>query len=1178
MPSPHWRWLAVASILAACSPLFALDNAVRITDAEGKDQPGRPFTIARWFAEDEICDWPQPFVNGEAVATWQSDRVNRWPASAKCPGGSAQYALVSLRADVPANGRLTVDFRNNAAACSAGGPSACRQAGLSSSDALGFMDGGWNAEMSFFAKPQGQTAPAVVDARTMLANGSCSAWLIGPVVTQYVCGPYDANGNFDPSRRYALGWRERFVTPVASLLGEGGTELPLLDTTPFRQLPRPFKVFLRGYDVEWASVCFVDEKSLYFGTTNGNSPACQSKAGRGQDGTKDQYHPAITQVYTASAMGVVTAVAANRYSETIQVSDAAPIGDGARLRINAEEIRICGKSGNTLFAGATGTGCAKGDTSGRSYRGTTADTHFFAKEPVYMAGDPTRWMDAPSERFRSLNPIFVVTLYADWPGVGVEFITENTWIDRLQDQEYDVVFKAGSPLQEVGSRGEVRHVARSRWRYPDGPEIGAFGQNGAVGRGDRKIWSGKSPGAVRYDFNLPYLRYSGLVPNNPNVALSNDAAKAELTQDFATQAGPSPGWDNGSKCSIESTETLTGKYRGFAGPVLRPIPAPGGRGDIGLNPRWYVAYLHGMASDDNAFRLQEMFWGTASCSGFDPVYFTESAKDRRYCDNGGSPANPEAKSCGPANRQTNAFGYPLSRDARPFVAPEYMQNSAPEDAFYPVGHVTGNGFTHVSEGAAHLAAYSWLPYALTGDWYWYWGVMHEASYAATGSTGSPGYDANAATAAAREQQSHGAWSAIGFMNGARTYAWAMRNTGRAAVAGRDGSPEKEYFTKKLDTNIAIGEGKYNIRNGSFYEPCPDPIGKQYDQTYWCFGHIYRGNGSDSMGVTYPPQVPGGYGPCGDAKTQYACDADWMQNFVIVSLGDLENQGIREIRPLRTAMQRRQLNMILNRSQFRNPYLVEAYVAPAYPCLPEGVSQDKGCQEYAWKQIGTQTAFTNWATLYESFSADLKARNKFTNDGDLEGGYSRIAHAAASFLPDGVAEGAMQGMAAWEWIDGALGNRQLDSSNQMWVFSPKFRHRINVGEPKAVGSSVEFRFAPPPGAAACSYRLAAGDAMSSLDNEDTPVQPRSPETVVTVDQLQPGDYTLRVTCGMARGERVFTVTPSGTLQNREQILANRRREQGLDTGGQRRRQTVASAGLLGALLLAGVGVERRLRRR
>src|SRR2546425_4871875 len=45
------------------------------------------------------------------------------------------------------------------------------------------------------------------------------------------------------------------------------------------------------------------------------------------------------------------------------------------------------------------------------------------------------------------------------------------------------------------------------------------------------------------------------------------------------------------------------------------------------------------------------------------------------------------------------------------------------------------------------------------------------------------------------------------------------NLAHAALAAPDGSPEKAYFQQKLNNNIAVREGKYNITDGAFYSRC-----------------------------------------------------------------------------------------------------------------------------------------------------------------------------------------------------------------------------------------------------------------------------------------------------------------------------------------------------------------------
>ncbi len=50
----------------------------------------------------------------------------------------------------------------------------------------------------------------------------------------------------------------------------------------------------------------------------------------------------------------------------------------------------------------------------------------------------------------------------------------------------------------------------------------------------------------------------------------------------------------------------------------------------------------------------------------------------------------------------------------------------------------------------------------------------------------------------------------------RADAWVLRTLAHAAFMNPDGTPEKAYFTQKLLNNIAIREGKLDVRNGYGY--------------------------------------------------------------------------------------------------------------------------------------------------------------------------------------------------------------------------------------------------------------------------------------------------------------------------------------------------------------------------
>ena len=79
----------------------------------------------------------------------------------------------------------------------------------------------------------------------------------------------------------------------------------------------------------------------------------------------------------------------------------------------------------------------------------------------------------------------------------------------------------------------------------------------------------------------------------------------------------------------------------------------------------------------------------------------------------------------------------------------------------------------------------------------------------------------------------------------RGRAWALRAIGHAALMSPSGTPEKEYYTRKLSNHAAIWEGAFDIRNGAYYEPCPAGAFNPGATTAWCWGRNVVGQGQDN---------------------------------------------------------------------------------------------------------------------------------------------------------------------------------------------------------------------------------------------------------------------------------------------------------------------------------------------
>jgi len=144
--------LRLVLFLMLALPTFALSNKITIRDG-GSGQSSATFDRIRYFARDEICGYPQPFISGSSAASWQSHVMTRWPSSAACPTGSARLSLVVFIASISNGGTLPVEFRSNLTdSCHLGSAATCDAAGASKSQILDFDTGAgagsWGAKIT----------------------------------------------------------------------------------------------------------------------------------------------------------------------------------------------------------------------------------------------------------------------------------------------------------------------------------------------------------------------------------------------------------------------------------------------------------------------------------------------------------------------------------------------------------------------------------------------------------------------------------------------------------------------------------------------------------------------------------------------------------------------------------------------------------------------------------------------------------------------------------------------------------------------------------------------------------------------------------------------------------------------------------------------------------------------
>jgi hypothetical protein len=422
----------------------------------------------------------------------------------------------------------------------------------------------------------------------------------------------------------------------------------------------------------------------------------------------------------------------------------------------------------------------------------------------------------------------------------------------------------------------------------------------------------------------------------------------------------------------------------------------GGRAEIGLFPRWSVRYLYTFDP-----RMREVMEGNAACSGYIPIHLRESDASKTFDDGGTAAASGRAVSlyARPGNLPSPLA--PLSRD---------------------------HGWT---VDQAHQGDFAFLPYLIEGDWYyleelWFWSA----------------FNLRAAPAGACYYCRHNDWGYFAQPLQARGQAWAMRTLIHTAFLSPDGLPEKTYFTKRLNYNIAIQEGRLGITDGSFYDPDP--------ASPWSWGRntvateataaVPRGGPENPLGLlSYDSScaVPVHQDLDFANRVQY-CDAPWMYHFLeIVWMRGLE-MGFRFDGLARAAM--KLLIHEVTDPQY-NPWLVGAF---HFPVIRKADGK--------W--------FTSWKEIYDAWTPEFRNHTSWSqvapdsDDSNVDSGYPHIAKAAASFAP-GYSDGPLTGQAAWDWLDHHVGYQSLQNDDPKWALVPRRNQQTASGS----GSSIPIIIPP-----------------------------------------------------------------------------------------------------------------------
>ena len=536
---------------------------------------------------------------------------------------------------------------------------------------------------------------------------------------------------------------------------------------------------------------------------------------------------------------------------------------------------------------------------------------------------PARAYDLGFDEDKPFHPIFVATFYPGWSGVRVEYIGENMWTTHMKDMDYALTLIAGE------NNPAIQYTKAS---------LTHFGRT----RWRKTFWIGQEPGTVNIDHNFPYMIYSRVVPSYDLTKVVSDSAIQSEIDSF-----------NNRDTDINGN----GQYN-------KSFGTTGGRPEIGLLPRWSVRYLYTFDPG-----LQDVVLGNGEVSGHVPVHYRESDPNKLFDD----------------LDTVDAFGRSLSVDARPTVESDLGRGRvAPEDIMTYPGPISNNDW---QVDLAHQGSFVYLPYLVTGDWYFLEEIYSWAAYNVA--SGNPN---------TLHWGRHADWGRIS--DQVRGEAWGLRNVAHAAFLAPDGSAEQKYFTQKLNNSLAAYEGEHNITDGAFYDPTPGSKWEWGRSVHAVFGpnplHLmYEGSTSNKVLIGLDTSVVGAGG------------SPWMFNFWYICLGHMNELGFASGKLLET-VSKNLLNQILHPDY--NPFLVDNY------------------------HIGIRGLDLLFMTTW----AEVKAGHEVSSDSSFGAtyaySYNKIAKGAASFLV-GNSDGNLSGDTAYAWMKANIPD-QSQNDDPTWAFVPR----------------------------------------------------------------------------------------------------------------------------------------------
>ena len=287
--------------------------------------------------------------------------------------------------------------------------------------------------------------------------------------------------------------------------------------------------------------------------------------------------------------------------------------------------------------------------------------------------------------------------------------------------------------------------------------------------------------------------------DEPQIHIKHDAAYL-----IATRAVPN--YDQSVVPKDKSLQTLvsklTVKNTGIMkiGAVANDMGSTGGRPDIGPLPSWAVSYL--LSGD---IRSWDVMIAAAEGSGAWSTHYRD--------ENTGYPVRADNEN----NKKLST--HPNMARTGPLPVPRLVEGNAALTK------------TPYARDTAHQPSLTYLPYLLTGEYYYleelqFWAAMNPLGT----DSGNSG-----------EGQGLVRWQQV------RGQAWSLRTLGHAAYITPDTHPLKDYFVKQLDNNIEFYKSAYvdgnpnalGVYDGSGQRAFKVDASAPWQDDYltWSFAHL-----------------------------------------------------------------------------------------------------------------------------------------------------------------------------------------------------------------------------------------------------------------------------------------------------------------------------------------------------